>query len=577
MATKCSEEAILNFLKDRGGRVKNADLIEHFKAVFPEEPEKKAAVRKLFKQYVDNIAFVKAESEVKYVCLKKKFCRSLKVHHRCIVLNDEKDIYRPPVGSRNRQVSDAQLDPVCQQQTLPCSGYENDSNVLVTSNFPTTNKDNYRGKGYEFVCEEEDVDSSSTEMGNTESIWSDKKFPKKEQPGKEPDIPENSVIKVLPLPAQGSVFTLLGPVQTGSTRQADTAPAGLSPTYRHVETRAERNRVVTRTQTYKGRQSTQLDKDNLKDEAQFDMNSQLPSPGSEDKITTKCRHFLQATINTFPKVRQSMVLQNSVSRHDSDSASLVSSSLDDDRASVTLDPLEHEWMMCASDGEWGKMHRLLTTEPTLILRKDFITGFTCLHWAAKQGKPELMALILNFAKQHNIPISVDVRSNTGYTPLHIAVMHNHIEVVKLLVGAYNADVEIRDYSGRKACQYLTNSVSMDVRDIIGAYEQPDSQNTDHRKGGRWRLSKVLQTNLKPFMLLSTSDCDAVETDDHPSEKPLRRQSSLSRMKPKMQKLRMRTSQIVHSTSFHDTEEMNGSRKASFKSRPKTQFFGRDKQ
>ncbi|KAK2880203.1 hypothetical protein Q8A73_022901 [Channa argus] len=239
MATKCSEEAILNFLNDRGGRVKNADLIEHFKAVFPEESEKKAAV-----------------------------------HQRSIVLNDEKDIYLQPAGSRNRQ---------------------------------------------------------------------------------------------------GSLFTLLGPVQTGSTRQADTAPAGLSPTYRHVETRAERNRMVA-------------------------------------------EHG--AANLSFPD-------------------------------------------MTMGSGE----------RCTACSLQSFITGFTCLHWAAKQ-----------------------------------AFMHNHMEVVKLLVGDYNADIQIRDYSGIKACQYLTNSVSMDLQDIIVAHEQPDSQNTDHRKGGCWRLSKVLQNNLKPFMLLTTRCC-----------------------------------------------------------------------
>ncbi|KAK2856678.1 hypothetical protein Q5P01_005413 [Channa striata] len=271
---------------------------------------------------------------------------------------------------------------------------------------------------------------------------------------------------------------------------------------------------------------------------------------SDSNITPKCRrrHFLQA--NSLPEVRRSMGMQSSICRDNSDSASLVSSILDDDRVSATLDPLEDEWMMTTSDGEWGKLSHLLTIKPSLILRKDFVTEFTCLHWAAKLGKPEVIALIQNFANQHNVTIRVDVQSNNGYTPLHIASMHNHMEVVKLLVGAY-----IRDYSGRKACQYLTDNVSMDIRDIIGAYEQSESENTNHREEGRWRLSKVLKTNLK--------------------EKLLRRQASLSRMNPKLQK-QMRISQIVHSISFSDTEETNGSRKASFKSRPKTHFFGRDK-
>lgn len=282
-------------------------------------------------------------------------------------------------------------------------------------------------------------------------------------------------------------------------------------------------------------------------------------------------------MSSSPQVRRSMVFRGSVhlsSRSDSDTASMLSG-LEEDRTSVTLDPLEHEWMLCASDGEWGSLFPLLATEPSLLLRKDFITGFTCLHWAAKHGKPELIAMIINFAKQHNIPISVDARSNTGYTPLHVAAMHNHMEVVKLLVGAYGADVEIRDYSGRKACQYLTDSVSVDIRDIIGEYDsRSEPENSQRSDGARWRFSKVLQTNLKPLRLLQPEDCDSVDGEERPSrEKPLRRKSSFSRMKPKLQRLRVRTSQILHSTSFRDQEELESSTRASFRNRPKTHFFG----
>uniref|UniRef100_A0A3Q1GTN6 Sosondowah ankyrin repeat domain family Cb n=1 Tax=Acanthochromis polyacanthus TaxID=80966 RepID=A0A3Q1GTN6_9TELE len=377
---ECSQEAIVSYLREKGGKVKNTDLIEHFKEVFPDEPEKKAAVRLRFKNYVDSVAFVKTEDGVKYVNLRKKFHVSLRENSRT-----EED--------------EAQLE------------------------------------------------SLSSSEGN-------------------------------------------------------------------VTPRGSR------------------------------------------------KHFLELMMNSSPQVRRSMV--------DSDSASLVSCNLDDDRASVTLDPVEHEWMMCASDGEWDSLHPLLTAEPSLILRKDFVTGFTCLHWAAKHGKPELIALIVNFAKQHNVPISVNVRSSTGYTPLHIAAMHNHMEVVKLLVGAYNADVDIRDYSGKKACQYLTNNVSVDIQDIIGAYERSESQKAEGKDEGRWRFSKVLQSNLKPLRLLHPSDCDSVDGEDRPREKPVRRKSSLSRMKPKMERLRWRTSQIVQSVSFSSRDDLE--KRSAFRSRPKTHFY-----
>ncbi|KAM7374985.1 hypothetical protein PAMA_014191 [Pampus argenteus] len=608
MAAECTQNAVLDFLRENGGRVKYADLVGHFKAVFPEEPEKKTAVRERFKSHVDNVAFVKTESEVKYVCLKKKFRGSVKDRkdtslsdgtaepeaEHLHLLNPEK-CRHPTVSHRadSGQVAadDAEEEPAPLHEVehhIPGSGYGNDSQGRVPHDFTPASifldRQEDRSSCHEFVCIVEPADSSSGDMGNIESFQREKRDSKKKEVGNTPDIPEIAVIEASPLPAGGSMFTMPGPAQTGTTGQLDTSTAGLNPSHRQVETEcqsgedqkeADQLHVVTRRRSSKASERRLLprqpESDDGEDERQLDAHS---LSGSEGDTTPKGsrKYFIEVMMNSSPQVRRSMVLRSSVylsSRSDSDSASLVSSNLDEDRTSVTLDPLEHEWMMCASDGEWGSLSRLLTTEPSLILRKDFVTGFTCLHWASKHGKPELIALIINFAKQHNIPISVDVRSNTGYTPLHIAAMHNRMEVVKLLVGAYNADVDVRDYSGKKACQYLTDNVSVDIRDIVGAYEHSVSENSDSGEGGQWRFSKVLQSNFKH---LNPNECDSLDEEGRPREKPLRRKSSLSRMKPKLQKLRWRTSQIVHSTSFRDTEEREGSERGSFKSRPKTHFF-----
>ncbi|XP_041638115.1 ankyrin repeat domain-containing protein SOWAHC-like [Cheilinus undulatus] len=489
MALECSQEAVLDFLMAKGGRVKNSELIEHFRSVFPQEPQKKAAVRNLFKMYVDTVAYVKTEDEVKFVCMKKKFRGSVKVTER------QKHQLTATMGG-DGQVNGDDVPP-----NTPGLSYGSEGQVINTD-----------------------------EMGNRGSFHR-----KESQKAKRTrDIPEITVIQASPLPAVGSMFDLPGP--------ADAAPTGQVDPARQVS--VEDDDADTRSLS-----------------------------GNDGKSR---QHFIQVMMSSSPQVRRSMVFRNSIhlsSKSDSDSVSLISS-LEDDRTSVTLDPLEHEWMMCASDGEWSSLSPLLATEPSLILRKDFITGFTCLHWAAKHGKPELIAMIINFAKQHNVPISVDARSNTGYTPLHVAAMHNHMEVVKLLVGAYSADVEIRDYSGRKACQYLTDSVSVDIRDIIGAYDsRSDSENTQHSDGARWRFSRVLQSNLKPLRLLHPEDADSLDGEERPREKPLRRKSSFSRMKPKLQRLRVRTSQIIHSTSFRDHDELEGSTRSSFRLRPKTSFFG----
>ncbi|KAI0225709.1 hypothetical protein LSAT2_023523 [Lamellibrachia satsuma] len=48
---------------------------------------------------------------------------------------------------------------------------------------------------------------------------------------------------------------------------------------------------------------------------------------------------------------------------------------------------------------------------------------------------------------------------TGYTPLHLAAMNRHEAVIEMLVQVYRADSNIRDYSGKKAKQYLSNTMS----------------------------------------------------------------------------------------------------------------------
>uniref|UniRef100_A0A3B3YFP5 SOWAHA-C winged helix-turn-helix domain-containing protein n=1 Tax=Poecilia mexicana TaxID=48701 RepID=A0A3B3YFP5_9TELE len=451
MASGFSQDSIADFLRQRGGTVTSPELLERFKAAFPQEPHSRAAVRSIFKSCVDSVAFVKTDSGVKHVCLRRQFR------------------YCPPSPSPDDQVSrdDAAASAQVQQKSARDSGYGNDWRRvphIITEGLQ-------EGKGRE-TCH--------------------------------------------------------------STNHSDSGFAD-------------------------------------KEDERCNLS------GSEDSCSPKGsrKHFIQVMMNSSPEVRNSIELRSPVCltpRSDGDSASLGSASLDVDRTSITLDPAEHEWMMCASDAEWDSLHALLSNEPNLVLKKDFVTGFTCLHWAAKHGKQELIALIINFAKHHNLPISVDVRSNMGYTPLHIAAIHSHMEVLKLLVGAYNADVEIRDYSGRKACHYLTNNVSVDIRDIIGAYELTESKGAEPRIGGRWRFSKVLQNNLKPIHQLSLRDSDLTGGEDHLRSKPVRRRSSLSRMKPNLQKIRQRASQLVHSTSFRDKRELDESEEKPSRSRPKTHFL-----
>lgn len=124
---------------------------------------------------------------------------------------------------------------------------------------------------------------------------------------------------------------------------------------------------------------------------------------------------------------------------------------DDDTSSVgTMEPRAKEWMLATARGDYHAIARLLREEPRLARRRDFVTGYTGLHWAAKHGHDDLVKMLAGTHKS-----DVNARTNAGCTPLHLAAMQGHAEVVDLLVKAYGADSNMRDYSGKKAHQYLS--------------------------------------------------------------------------------------------------------------------------
>lgn len=147
--------------------------------------------------------------------------------------------------------------------------------------------------------------------------------------------------------------------------------------------------------------------------------------------------------------------------------------------SVPLDQKEHNWIVSLATGSLNQAYGLLLEDPTLATKKDFISGYTALHWIAKHGDMNSLYVFFNGATKAGITLNVNVKTGCGYTPLHIAAIHGHHKVIKLLVRKFSASVSIRDSSGRKPWQYLNREAPSESWQLLGA---PKSHTTVFGEG-----------------------------------------------------------------------------------------------
>ncbi|XP_026737199.1 ankyrin repeat domain-containing protein SOWAHB isoform X2 [Trichoplusia ni] len=146
-------------------------------------------------------------------------------------------------------------------------------------------------------------------------------------------------------------------------------------------------------------------------------------------------------------------------------------SLDQKSETDPLDSKQKQWILCAARGDYHALTKMCKDNPKLVKTKDPFT-YTAMHWACKRGDENLVKMLGGVATcQRYI---VNERSNGGYTPLHIAMQFRHENVYRLLVEVYDADPNVRDWSGRKPRQYL---VHMDTSLSPGSYRKADTFDT----------------------------------------------------------------------------------------------------
>ncbi|XP_020314003.2 ankyrin repeat domain-containing protein SOWAHB [Oncorhynchus kisutch] len=135
---------------------------------------------------------------------------------------------------------------------------------------------------------------------------------------------------------------------------------------------------------------------------------------------------------------------------------------------VPLEPKEHDWLVKGAAGLWADIYTLFRDEPSLLTKRDFITGYTILHWIAKHGDHRVLNTLWYGVNKAGFKLDVDVKTTCGYTPLHLATIHGNDKMIRLLVHKFSANVALRDTSGKKAWQHLSRTGPIDLLEMLGA-------------------------------------------------------------------------------------------------------------
>lgn len=142
---------------------------------------------------------------------------------------------------------------------------------------------------------------------------------------------------------------------------------------------------------------------------------------------------------------------------------------------VPLEPAEHQWLVQCAAGRWNHVLGLLMQDSQMATKRDFTSGFTVLHWAAKCGDSRMLVTVLDLARQAGVDVNVDARSHGGYTPLHVAALHGQDYIVTILVAECGANVGARDNSGRRAYHYLRPGAAASLREMLGQPRVPQQE------------------------------------------------------------------------------------------------------
>ena len=74
-----------------------------------------------------------------------------------------------------------------------------------------------------------------------------------------------------------------------------------------------------------------------------------------------------------------------------------------------------------------------------------------LFWAAERGQVEIVKLFMSLDKPGNV--NVNQADDHAHTPLHVAVLKNHKDVVTVLLQNKDIDIDLVNFKGQTALDF----------------------------------------------------------------------------------------------------------------------------
>ena len=496
MATEFTLESVRQYMLAHEGRVTNHDLVKHYKAWLT-HPTLKESSRQKFKEYVNTLSTIKVEDGVKFLVLKRKYFPTFadptpqnaepSLLDEVLGAYDRRagppaapptvappPVYKAPPPPTYRQPPPP--PPVSQQAfhnanpTSPTHATYQNNRPSPPSQPPATFQNNHPTYQQNYSMEYNPVP-----MDYGLPLPSDFGLPNPRQgvfhpPGgyyNPPPVPTRNMSR------SSSVMSSSDLSRSSSRQQLDLDHMSRSSSKQHLDPDhlsrsgsrqqldhdqppplpTRNNKEASPMSSSMGSSANSSRKASISEDKENEIEKEKISVKERTKTFNRMASEVEVT-----KVKEINNIPDQKRRKNSNRTSRATSQNRDeldshDSSSIsTLDQVVKQWMVAAAKCDYTTLFKMLRDDPRLAKAKDFTSGYTALHWAAKHGNLDLVKLL---AGQYGA--NTNIRSHGGYTPLHLACQFDHQEVFDILVKAYGADPNLRDYAGKKPRQYMATT------------------------------------------------------------------------------------------------------------------------